>query len=170
MSLHRTALALLLLAGLAIPAAFGASPAAAPDSGPTSATLPGSDKITISGDHFVIEDDKHQATFSGNVVTVQAQVTVHSDKVVTFYGKGGAGNITTFQATGHVRLSTKEQTATGDLAVFDPRTHLLTLTGNVVVTNPTGQVQSTQLVVDLKTKKSVFTSKGGRVTGVFTSQ
>jgi lipopolysaccharide export system protein LptA len=54
--------------------------------------------------------------------------------------------------------------------VFDPKTHMLTLTGNVVVTSKTGQVQSNKVVVDLRTKRSVFTSKGGRVTGVFSSE
>jgi len=41
------------------------------------------------------------------------------------------------------------------------RTRLLTLTGNVVVTSKSGQVQSTRLVVDLRTKKSTFSAGGG---------
>jgi len=164
--------ALLRAAGIALLLAWPAV-AQVPDgsdAGPTTAAVPGSDRITITGDHFVIEDDKHQATFTGHVLTVQPQVTVHSDVVVTHYGKGGAGNISSFEATGHVKLITKDQTATGDLAVFDPKTHLLTLTGNVVVINKTGQVQSSKLVVDLRKQKSVFTTQGGRVTGVFNSE
>lgn len=160
-----------LLAGLlsAAPAALAAPPAGADDRGKTSATLPGDDRITITGDSFIVEDTRHTATFTGNVVTVQAEVTVYSDEVVTSYGKGGAGDISSFRASGHVKLVTADQTATGDVAVFDPKTHLLRLTGNVVVTSKSGQVQSSEVVVDLRSRKSVFTSKGGRVTGVFTS-
>jgi lipopolysaccharide export system protein LptA len=162
----------MLIAGMVAAAAPGLAPpaAAAAEPGKPSATLPGDDKVTITGDHFVVEDGKHQAIFTGNVVTTTSEVTVHSDRVVTAYGKGGAGNISSFEATGNVTLTTPEQTATGDLAVFDPKTHMLTLTGNVVVTSKTGQVQSNKVVVDLRTKRSVFTSKGGRVTGVFSSE
>jgi lipopolysaccharide export system protein LptA len=127
-------------------------------------------KVTITGDSFVVDDKTHQATFTGNVLTVQSAVTVHSDKVVTSYGKTGGGDISSFTASGHVTITTPEQTATGDVAVFDPKTQVMTLTGNVVVTNSSGRVQSNKLVVDLKTNKSTFTGNGGRVTGVFSSQ
>jgi lipopolysaccharide export system protein LptA len=127
-------------------------------------------KVTITSDHFVINDAEHQAIFSGNVVVVQPKVTVHADQVVADYGNKGATSLSNFEATGHVVLITSDQTATGDLAVFDPKTRHLTLTGNVVVTSKTGQVKSDRLVVDLSKHQSVFSSKGGRITGVFTEQ
>jgi lipopolysaccharide export system protein LptA len=165
------ALPLFLLA-LSAPAAL-AAPAtqdgSASTGAPITATVPGADKVSITGDHFVVDDARHQAVFSGNVIVIQKQVTVHSDQVTALYGKAGATSISTFTATGNVKLVTKDQTATGDVAVFNPKTHLLTLTGNVVVINKTGRVESDKLVVDLSTKKSVFTTKGGRVTGVFST-
>lgn len=159
----------LLLLPLALWPAVAAAAADSRPATPITATLPGADKVSITGDHFVIDDVKHQAVFSGNVVVIQKDVTVHSDQVTALYGKAGAASISTFTATGHVQLVTKEQTATGEVAVFNPKTHLLTLTGNVVVVNKTGRVQSDKLVVDLSTKKSVFTTTGGRVTGVFST-
>jgi lipopolysaccharide export system protein LptA len=157
-------LVLLLLAAAGSPA-----PAAQAPAKPISATLPGAGEVSITGDHFAVDDSRHEAVFSGKVVVVQKDVTVHADKVVAHYGAGGATSISTFEASGNVVLITKDQTATGDLATLDPKTHKLVLTGNVVVTNKTGRVQSQKLVVDLSTKKSVFTSKGGRVTGVFST-
>lgn len=148
--------------------ALGLTPAVAAAT-PLAATLPGADKVSISGDHFAVDDTRHEAVFSGNVVVVQKTVTIHADKVTALYGAGGSTSISTFEASGHVVLITRDQTATGDLATFEPKTHKLVLTGNVVVTNKTGRVQSQKLVVDLSTKKSVFTSKGGRVTGVFST-
>ncbi|UXN74294.1 hypothetical protein N8D56_03445 [Devosia sp. A8/3-2] len=45
------------------------------------------------------------------------------------------------------------------------------LTGNVVVVNSGGTVNSSELVVNLETNVSTFSSTGGgRVTGVFNSQ
>lgn len=131
---------------------------------------PQAGKVTISSDHFVVKDAEHQAIFSGNVVVVQPTVTVHADEVVALYGAKGATSLSNFQATGHVVLITADQSATGDLAVFDPKSQLLTLTGHVVVTNKTGEVKSDKLVVDLGKHQSVFTSNGGRITGTFTEE
>jgi lipopolysaccharide export system protein LptA len=49
---------------------------------------------------------------------------------------------------------------------------LLRLTGDVQVVNASGTIDAGELVVNLATNVSTFTSgdSGGRVTGVFTSQ
>ena len=68
-------------------------------------------------------------------------------------------------------METSEQTATGQRAVFTPGDQLLRLTGNVIVVNEGGTVNSDELVVNLATNVSTFTSgQNGRVTGIFTSQ
>lgn len=152
-----------LLVALAV---LGATPALAQKA---AAPAP-ADKITITGDNFVVDDARKEAVFTGNVVVVQPDLSIKADRVVSLYGAAGPSSITSFEAAGHVVLTTPDQVATGDLAVFDPKTRMLTLTGNVVVTNPSGQVQSKKLVVNLKTKKSVFTNAGGRVTGVFNAE
>jgi len=156
-----------LVLALTIATAAAAAPALA-----ATATVPGASQVTITGDSFVIDDPHHQAVFTGNVVAKNADITLTSDKVVAFYGTGGASSIKTFEATGHVRIVTKDQTATGTRAVYDPKTSLLTLTGDVLVSSKAGQVKSTKLVVDVRRKTSVFTGgkSGGRVTGVFSSQ
>jgi len=138
----------------------------------TTATVPGSGQVTITGDSFIVDDPHHQATFTGNVVAKNADITLTSDKVVAFYGNAGASSIKTFEATGNVKIVTKDETATGEKAVYDPKTSLLTLTGNVVVLSRTGQVKSTKLVVNVKKKTSVFSGSksSGRVTGVFSSE
>jgi lipopolysaccharide export system protein LptA len=155
---------LLALTPLAAQAA-GPAPAKAGSATPAAPT-----KVVITGDHFVVDDAKHQATFAGNVVVEETGITLKANQVVGLYGSAGPSSISSFVATGSVVILTPDQQATGDKAVFDPKTRLLTLTGNVVVTSKTGQVQSTRLVVDLKTKKSTFSAAGGRVTGVFTSE
>lgn len=129
------------------------------------------EKVQISADTFVVTETSQEAVFTGNVVVNHPTVVVHADKVVATYGTGGTTDIKTFEATGHVRLTTTDQDATGDRAVFTPRDQLLRLTGNVLVVNAGGTVGASELVVNLDTKVSTFSSKsGGRVTGVFTSQ
>lgn len=162
-------LRLVFVALLAL-APFAAQAAGAPSAKAGSAAPAAADKVVITGDHFVVDDARHQATFAGNVVVEETGITLKADQVVGLYGTAGPTSISSFVATGHVIIITPDQQATGDKAVFDPKTRLLTLTGNVVVTSKAGQVQSTRLVVNLKTKKSTFSADGGRVTGVFTSE
>jgi lipopolysaccharide export system protein LptA len=128
--------------------------------------------VEITSDTFVMDETAHEAVFSGNVVVKHPTVTVWAPKVVATYGEGGTTDIETFEATGgNVRLLTEDQDATGDRAVFTPADQLLRLTGNVKVKNASGTVDATELVVNLETNVSTFTSSGGgRVTGIFSSQ
>lgn len=128
-------------------------------------------KVNISADLFTIDEATKNAVFTGNVVVTHPTVTVWAPKVVATYGAGGTSDIESFIASGSVKLQTSDQTATGEQAVFTPGDQLLRLTGNVVVTNAGGTVSAGELVVNLATNVSTFTSgNGGRVTGVFTSQ
>jgi len=160
-------LPILLLSGLP---AFADDAPTAPTASSLSG-LSGAGKVAITGDNFSVDDNVHQATFLGNVVVTNDDIKLTSDKVVASYGQGSATNISNFEATGHVKIVTKDQTATGEKAVFDPKAKILTLTGNVIVNSKTGQVHAANLIVDLVKRTSVFSAgKAGRVTGVFTSQ
>ena len=128
-------------------------------------------KVNITADLFDLDEANHTAVFTGNVVVVHPTVTVWAPKVVATYGEGGTSDIKTFEATGDVKLQTVDQTATGKRAVFTPGDQLLRLTGDVVVVNAGGTVNASELVVNLETNVSTFTSgNSGRVTGVFNSQ
>lgn len=127
--------------------------------------------VEITADLFTVDENSQEAVFTGNVVVIHPSVKVWAEKVVATYGEGGTTDIETFEATGSVRLETPEQNATGDRAVFTPGDQLLRLTGNVQVINSGGTIDAAELVVNLETNVSTFTSSGGgRVTGVFTSQ
>jgi lipopolysaccharide export system protein LptA len=127
--------------------------------------------VEVSAERFVIDEASASATFTGNVVVTRADLELQADKVVVHYGEGGITDITDLVATGGVRLKTKEQTATGERASFDPRRQILRLTGNVTLTNASGRLSGPELVVNLVEQTSVFSSNGGgRVTGVFTPQ
>ena len=129
--------------------------------------------IKVTGDTFVIDEANGQATFSGNVEIVRSGLTVWAQKVVIEYGAAGVEDVQTMVATGKVRLKTKDQDATGDRATFDPNTQMLHMTGNVVVVNSTGTLTGPSLTVNLADNSTVFEGgkgKGGRVTGVFSTQ
>jgi len=127
--------------------------------------------VNVSADDFIIDQNNNNATFTGNVVITRTGLQLWADKVVVVYGSGGQSDIDSLAATGHVRIKTEGQEATGGKATFDPDTLILKLSENVTVVNAQGKLNGPELTINLKTNKSVFQgNKGGRVTGVFTPQ
>src|SRR4029079_8226481 len=85
-------------------------------------------------------------------------------------GPGGQQKIKRLEARGGVVVTQKEQTATGDLGVFDMKTNTVTLTGNVMMTQGQNVLRGERLVVDLTSGVSrVESGKNGqgRVQGLF---
>jgi lipopolysaccharide export system protein LptA len=127
--------------------------------------------VKVTADSFVVDQGASYATFSGNVVVVRGSMTLWADKVVVNYGKGGESDIDGLDATGHVRIKTTGQEATGKRAVFTPDDSIVRMTGDVTVKNAQGTMTGPALTINLASNTSVFQgSEGGRVTGVFTPQ
>ena len=125
-------------------------------------------QVEIVGDSFVISETKNTATFTGNVVIKQSGLTVWADKVVILYGAGGASDIETLKAIGHVRIETETQMVTGDTGEYDPQARVMRVVGNVVTTNESGTVKGPELLVNFATNTTEFVQQNGnRVTGVF---
>jgi lipopolysaccharide export system protein LptA len=128
-------------------------------------------EVKITADTFVVNEAAAEAVFTGNVVVVRTGLTVWADRIVVDYAEGGLENIRSLVATGHVRLKTEDQDATGERATFNPQTQILRLTGSVTVVNASGTLSGPELEIDLARNTTTFVGgKGGRVTGVFTTQ
>jgi len=126
------------------------------------------DKVRITADSFTVAEDQSLATFSGSVVVIQADMTVHADKVVVHYGAGGPSDIDTLEATGSLIIDAPDQKVTGSRGVYDPKTRIMTVTGNVKVVSSSGTVTGPSLEVDFNAHTTRFAGGGnGRVTGVF---
>lgn len=129
--------------------------------------------VEITADTLEIDEDSSIAIFTGNVVITQDAMTMDAQRVEVRYGAGGPADLQRLEASGgRVRMSFDGQTADSDTAVYDVAQRVLTLAGNVVVTNATGTINSAQLVINTRDGTSTFTGgapdAGGRVTGVFT--
>jgi lipopolysaccharide export system protein LptA len=83
-------------------------------------------------------------------------------------GPGGQQRIKRLEAHGHVVVTQKEQTATGDLGIFDMTTNTVTLSGHVTMTQDKNVLRGERLVVDLDTGVSrVESGKNRPVQGLF---
>ena len=82
-------------------------------------------------------------------------------------GPGGSSSIRRLEARGSVVVTQKDQVVTGETAVFDTRTNLITMLGGVVLTQGKNVLRGDRLMVDMTTGVSRVESDSGRVQGLF---
>ncbi len=145
--------------------------------------------VHIEAATLEVRDKNKVATFSGDVHVTQGDTGLRCKSLLVFYeqgkdddnnnnntmpaaeaGPGGQQRIKRLEARGDVVVTQKEQTATGDLGIFDMKTNTVTLTGNVVMTQGKNVLRGDKLVVDLTTGVSKVESGRnghGRVQGLF---
>ncbi len=148
--------------------------------------------IQIDAASLEMRDKKKEATFSGNVKVVQGDTTMTSKSLVVFYdqntapgapagnpkakaapikaatpGPGGSSSIRRLEAKGNVVVTQKDQIVTGEAAVFDTRTNLITMLGGVVLTKCKSVLRGDRLAVDMTTGVSRIESDSGKVQGLF---
>jgi lipopolysaccharide export system protein LptA len=68
-----------------------------------------------------------------------------------------------------VVVTQKDQVVTGDTAVFDTKTNLITMLGSIVLTQGKNVLRGDRLLVDMTTGVSRVESESGRVQGLFQS-
>jgi len=144
--------------------------------------------VHIEAATLEVRDKDKVATFTGNVRVKQGDTGLRCKSLLVFYeqtneeagkgkpmtaaapGPGGQQKIKRLEARGDVVVTQKEQTATGDLGIFDMRSNTVTLTGKVVMTQGKNVLRGDRLVVDLTSGVSrVEAGKDGtgRVQGLF---
>lgn len=172
--LWRAALAVVALFAATAAMAQGPRPAA-PGSLPGQQQGQSDQPIQIDAKSLEVHDQKKQATFTGNVKVVQGDTTLTCNSLVVFYGQelgigakpvvaaktqttqtdaGGAPDaqsIRRIEAHGDVTVLSKDQTASGDLGVYDVPAKTITLTGNVVVTQGKNVIHGGRVVVNTVT-------------------
>jgi lipopolysaccharide export system protein LptA len=87
----------------------------------------------------------------------------------TTAGPGGSSSIKRLEARGNVVVTQKDQVVTGETAVFDTKTNLITMLGGVVLTQGKNVLRGDRLLVDMTTGVSRVESETGRVQGLFQS-
>jgi lipopolysaccharide export system protein LptA len=152
--------------------------------------------IQIESATLEMRDKKKEATFAGNVKVVQGDTTMTSKTLVVFYesapgatapaagsktvskpapiqsatpGPGGTSSIKRLEARGNVVVTQKDQVVTGETAVFDTKTNLVTMLGGVILTQGKNVLRGDRLMVDMTTGVSRVESDSGRVQGLFQS-
>ncbi|WP_315758170.1 LptA/OstA family protein [Bradyrhizobium sp. SZCCHNRI2007] len=138
--------------------------------------------IQIEAAALEMRDKKKEATFTGNVKVVQGDTTMTSKSLVVFYdggaqpggakatkatpaatpGPDGSSAIRRLEARGDVKVTQKDQVVTGETAVYDTKTNMISMQGGVVLTQCKNVMRGDRLTVDMTTGVSRVESDSGR--------
>jgi lipopolysaccharide export system protein LptA len=143
---------------------------------------PGSDMpIQIEADRLEVHDPQKLAIYSGHVRVRQGETILEAPELRVFYtgqgpaaagatapaGSGPIGSkVSRIEAGPGVNVRSGDRTASGNRAVLDMAKNIVTLEGNVVLTQGQNVVRGERVVVNLVTKEGRV--EGGRVQTLIT--
>lgn len=126
--------------------------------------------IEITADSLEVAQKEQNATFIGNVVAVQGDMKLTSDRMKVFYrsgeqAQGEAQAISRIEVEGNVFMTNDSETARSKSGLYDVDADKLFLKGDVVLTRGENVVKGAVLEYDLVTGKSRIVGAGATVQG-----
>ncbi|BDW98398.1 hypothetical protein MACH15_01510 [Maricaulis maris] len=145
-------------------ALFGLMSAALPLQGASAQIGNSSLPLDIEADTFEVLDAERHIVWLGNVHVVQGDSSLQADRMDVYYtgtGTGGGwGDIDRIVATDNVFYITPAQRARGDRGVYQMSEEIITLTGDVVITQGENVITTNRFVNNLTTGNSNFGEAG----------
>jgi lipopolysaccharide export system protein LptA len=133
--------------------------------------------VNFTADRIEVQDRADRVVVSGNVEVTQAGMTLNAARMTVAYNnqRGGSApggvEIDRIDASGNVVVTKADQTARGNVAIYDLNSKLITMLGNVTLTQGANRLTGGRLVMDLNSGRSTVDgrSSGGSVPGAATS-
>lgn len=129
--------------------------------------------VNYAADQIQLQDKQNRVLLSGNVDITQADLRMRAARTTVAYTNQGSLKIQRIDATGGVLVTRGNETARGDVGVYDFNRRIITLVGGVALTRGSDTLNGARLVIDLNTGLSSVdghgggASGGGRVSGTF---
>lgn len=129
--------------------------------------------VNYAADRIELQDKQDRVVLSGNVDITQDNLRLRAERTTVNYTNADALKIQRITATGGVVVTRADETARGNVAIYDFNRRVITMAGNVGLRRGTDTLNGQRLVMDLNTGvssvdgKGGSTSKGGRVSGTF---
>ena len=130
-----------------------------------------------------VQDRSDRVVLAGGVTVTQAGLTVRAPRMTVAYTRAGGTDVNRLDATGGVTVNKGDETAKGNVAIYDLDRRLITMVGNVQLTQGGNRLNGGRLVIDLNSGRATVDGRGaargpdgnpvtggtgGRVTGTFT--
>ena len=118
--------------------------------------------VSVSADHGELLGRQDRATLAGNVVISQGNLTLRAARTtLAFTSDAGSFKIHRLDATGGVQVTKGDQSATGDVAIYDFDRRIITMAGGVVLKRGNDRLTGGRLVIDLNSGVSTVDGSAG---------
>ncbi len=137
--------------------------------------------VNYAADRIELQDKAKRVVLSGNVDITQGDLRVRAARTTVAYTDADSLKIQRLDATGGVVVTRGNESASGNVAVYDFNRRIITMAGNVGLRRGSDTLNGGRLVMDLNTGVSSVDgraggsssavggtqSRGGRVSGSF---
>lgn len=135
--------------------------------------------VDFTADRIEVQDRADRVVVTGNVVVNQAGMRLTANRLTVAYARGDTVEINRMDAVGNVVVTRQDETAKGDVGVYDLDKKLITMVGHVELTQNGNRLNGGRLLIDLNTGRSTVDGRasapmpgnvqqsGGRVSGTF---
>lgn len=139
--------------------------------------------VDFSAGSIEVQDRADRVVLAGNVRVTQAGLTVTAPRMTVAYTRQGGTDVNRLDATGGVTVTKGDETAKGNVAIYDLDRRLITMVGNVELRQRGNRLSGGRLLIDLNSGRATVDGRGaargsdgnavqggtgGRVTGTFT--
>ncbi len=119
--------------------------------------------IDITSETLEMDQKQNTATFKGNVVAKQEDVTLYANMLIIIYDPE-TKKLKEIIATGNVKVVQLDRRATGQKVTFDQDKNQVVLDGDAVVREGTNVIRGERITFYVEEERSVVEAgKGGRV-------
>lgn len=118
--------------------------------------------VNFEASRFVIEDRADRVTLLGPVRIEQAGLVLNAARMTVAYTQSGGIEIDRIDASGGVDVRRGSDRAQGEVAIYDLDRRLITLIGNVTLTQNANVLRGGRVIIDLNSGRATI---DGRATG-----
>ena len=138
--------------------------------------------VDMAANSIEVQDRADRVIVSGNVRITQAGLTLTAPRVTIAYSRAGGTDVNRLDATGGVVVTKGDESASGNVAIYDLDRRLITMVGNVELRQRGNNLRGGRMVIDLNSGRATVDGRGaargpdgnpisggtgGRVTGTF---
>jgi len=118
--------------------------------------------VNYSADRIELQDKQKRVVLSGNVAISQGDLSLRAARTTVAYTDEGGLKIQRIDATGGVMVTRGEETARGEVAIYDFNRRIITMAGGVALRRGGDTLNGGRIVIDLASGlSSVDGSAGG---------
>ena len=118
--------------------------------------------VNFAADRIELQQRADRVIVSGNVVVTKAGMQLNAQRMTIAYTQAGKTQVDRIDASGGVTVKRGDQSARGDVAIYDLNRKLITMLGGVTLTQGQNRLNGGRLVIDLTSGRAVVDGSGGR--------